>query len=398
MFKGKTVIIGVSAGIAAFKTVELVSMLVKTGADVRVIMTENAINFINPITFETLTGNKCFVHTFDRNFSFNVEHVDLAKQADVICIAPATADILAMLSNGFARDMLTSIVLASDAKKILVPSMNTGMYENPITQDNLAKLKNYGFKVMEPASGWLACRTVGKGKMPEPEEIFSMIEFELTEKKDMCGKKVIVTAGATREDLDPVRFISNRSTGKMGVAVAKAAYMRGAEVTLIKAFTEIEVPKYLKVVDVRSADDMLEEVKKRYEKADIIIKAAAVSDYKPASVSDQKIKKSSDDLNIELQKNVDILEYIGKHKRKNQFVCGFSMETRDLIENSKQKLKKKNADMIIANNLKDEGSGFGTDTNSVTVITEDGCEPLSLLSKEDVAQKILDRITERFPK
>ncbi len=391
MFENKTVVIGVSGGIAAYKTAYLASSLAKTAADVHVIMTKNACSFINPITFETLTGNRCLVDTFDRNFQFNVEHVALAKRADVFIIAPATADVIGKAACGIADDMLTTTFLAAKCEKIVVPAMNTAMYENPVTQDNLRKLKGYGIEVVEPADGYLACGDTGKGKMPEPERLFACVERALYAEKDMLGVKVLVTAGATRESMDPVRFISNHSSGKMGAALAKEFMLRGAEVTLIKAFTTAKLPDFVETVDAESAGDMFSAVKERFEEADIVVMAAAVADYTPDTFSDQKVKKKDGDLSISLKRTQDILKYLGEH-RKNQFLCGFSMETENVVENSAKKLESKKVDMIVANNLKDEGSGFGTDTNAVVIITKDKKEALGLMTKDDVAHEIADRI------
>lgn len=370
MLKNKTVLIGVSGGIAAYKTAYLVSALVKAGAEVHVLMTENATKFIAPLTFETLTGNKCVTDTFDRSFKFDVEHVSLAKKADVFMIAPATANVMAKVAHGIADDMLTTTFLASKCPKIIAPAMNTAMYENPVTQDNIALLKKYGMEVITPATGYLACGDTGAGKMPEPAELYKYIEKELAREKDMIGKKVLVTAGATRESMDPVRFITNHSTGKMGFAIAKECMLRGAEVTIVKASTTGEVPSFVKVVPVASAADMFDAVTAVADEQDIIIKAAAVSDYTPANVSDQKVKKKDGDLSIPMKRTQDILMYLGQHKREGQFLCGFSMETENMLENSKKKLAKKNADLIVANNLKDAGAGFGTDTNLVTLISQ----------------------------
>jgi len=396
MFKNKTVLLGVSGGIAAYKSASLASSLVKAGAEVHVLMTANACNFINPITFETLTGNKCITDTFDRNFQHNVEHVALAKKADVFMTAPATANVIAKLAHGIADDMLTTTFLASKCPKIVAPAMNTAMYENPITQDNLKLLEKYGIEVIAPARGYLACGDTGAGKMPEPEVLFQYIEKAIACEKDMIGKKVLVTAGATREAMDPVRFITNHSTGKMGFALAKECMLRGAEVTLVKAQTSGTVPMFVDVVPVSSAADMFEAVVSRSQDMDIIIKAAAVSDYTPAVVSDQKVKKKDGDLSIAMKRTKDILKYLGEHKKPGQFLCGFSMETENMLENSAVKLKKKNADMIVANNLKEEGAGFGTDTNLVTLITSEGAEPLSLMGKNQVAKAVVDKILEKM--
>lgn len=393
MFKDKTVILGVSGGIAAYKSASLASMLVKAGAEVHVLMTANACNFINPVTFETLTGNKCISDTFDRNFQHSVEHVALAKKADVFMVAPATANVMAKLAHGLADDMLTTTFLASECPKIVAPAMNTAMYENPVTRDNMEILRKYGIEVVAPASGYLACGDTGAGKMPEPEVLFRHIERAAVCEKDLAGKKVLVTAGATREAMDPVRFITNHSTGKMGFALAKECMLRGAEVTLVKAQTSGEPPMFVDIVPVESAADMFDAVTGRSGDMDIIIKAAAVSDYTPAQVSDQKVKKKDGDLSIPMKRTRDILKYLGEHKRKGQFLCGFSMETEHMLENSQAKLKRKNADMIVANNLKDEGAGFGTDTNLVTLITADEIRSLPLMSKEMVAKAVVDTIS-----
>ena len=392
MFENKSIIIGVSGGIAAYKTAYLVSALSKTAADVNVIMTKNACEFIRPIVFETLTGNKCYVDTFDRNFKFDVEHISLAKKADVFLVAPATANVIAKIANGIADDMLTTTFLASKCKKIISPAMNTAMFENQITQNNIAKLKEYGIDVIEPQSGLLACGDTGTGKMPEPGYLFDVIEREIAREKDMLGKKVLVTAGATMEALDPVRFLTNHSSGKMGFAIAKEAMLRGAEVTVVKANTTAEIPNFVNVVEVSSAGDMFNAVKAVSNQQDIIVKAAAVADYTPESYVDSKIKKKDGDLSIALKRTKDILKYLGENKKEGQFLCGFSMETDNMLKNSKAKLSKKNADMIVANNLKDAGSGFKTDTNAVTLITKNGHKLLELKSKADVAKEIFDEI------
>ena len=392
MFENKSIIIGVSGGIAAYKTAYLVSALSKTEADVNVIMTENACEFISPLVFETLTGNKCYVDTFDRNFKFDVEHISLAKKADIFMIAPATANVIAKIANGIADDMLTTTFLASKCKKIVSPAMNTAMFENQITQDNIAKLKKYGIGVVEPQDGLLACGDTGAGKMPEPDFLFDVIEREIAREKDMLGKKVLVTAGATMESLDPVRFLTNHSSGKMGFAIAKEAMLRGAEVTVVKANTTAEIPNFVKIVEVSSAKDMFDAVTALSDQQDIIVKAAAVADYTPESYVDSKIKKKDGDLSIPLKRTMDILKYLGENKKEGQFLCGFSMETDNMLENSKAKLSKKNADMIVANNLKDAGSGFKTDTNAVTLITKNGHKLLELKSKADVAKEIFDEI------
>lgn len=392
MFENKSIIIGVSGGIAAYKTAYLVSALSKTEADVNVIMTENACEFISPLVFETLTGNKCYVDTFDRNFKFDVEHISLAKKADIFMIAPATANVIAKIANGIADDMLTTTFLASKCKKIVSPAMNTAMFENQITQDNIAKLKKYGIGVVEPQDGLLACGDTGAGKMPEPDFLFDVIEREIAREKDMLGKKVLVTAGATMESLDPVRFLTNHSSGKMGFAIAKEAMLRGAEVTVVKANTTAEIPNFVKIVEVSSAKDMFDAVTALSDQQDIIVKAAAVADYTPESYVDSKIKKKDGDLSIPLKRTMDILKYLGENKKEGQFLCGFSMETDNMLENSKAKLSKKNADMIVANNLRDAGSGFKTDTNAVTLITRDGYRSLELKSKTEVAKEIFDEI------
>lgn len=392
MFENKSIIIGVSGGIAAYKTAYLVSALSKTEADVNVIMTDNACEFISPLVFETLTGNKCYVDTFDRNFKFDVEHISLAKKADIFMIAPATANVIAKIANGIADDMLTTTFLASKCKKIVSPAMNTAMFENQITQDNIAKLKKYGIGVVEPQNGLLACGDTGAGKMPEPDFLFDVIEREIAREKDMLGKKVLVTAGATMESLDPVRFLTNHSSGKMGFAIAKEAMLRGAEVTVVKANTTAEIPNFVKIVEVSSAKDMFDAVTALSDQQDIIVKAAAVADYTPESYVDSKIKKKDGDLSIPLKRTMDILKYLGENKKEGQFLCGFSMETDNMLENSKAKLSKKNADMIVANNLRDAGSGFKTDTNAVTLITRDGHRSLELKSKAEVAKEIFDEI------
>lgn len=392
MFENKNVLLGITGGIAAYKMAYVASALSKTDANVDVIMTRNATEFISPLTFETLVNNKCYIDTFDRDFSWDVKHISLAKKADVILIAPATANIIAKLANGIADDMLTTTVLAATCHKIIAPAMNTNMLLNPVTQDNIEKLRKYGFEIIEPAEGLLACKEEGAGKMPEPDVLFSYIEKAIGREKDMVGKKVLVTAGATRESMDPVRFITNHSSGKMGFAIAKEAMMRGADVTLVKAFTTAKAPDFVDIISVNSAEEMYEAVKEKSSEMDIIIKAAAVADYTPESVSDQKIKKKDGDLSIKLKRTHDILKYLGENKREGQFICGFSMETENMIENSQAKLKRKNADMMVANNLKQQGSGFGTDTNQVTFITAEGVFPEDLQTKEMVAKSIFDRI------
>ncbi len=392
MLKGKTVLLGISGSIAAYKIAYLASALMKLHADVHVLMTQNATNFINPITFETLTGNKCLVDTFDRNFEFSVEHVSLAKKADIVLVAPATANVIAKLAHGLADDMLTTTVLACTCKKIISPAMNTRMFENPITQDNLRICEKYGMEVISPASGYLACGDTGAGKMPEPETLLQYILRELCYKKDLVGKKILVTAGPTREAIDPVRYITNHSTGKMGYAIAKVAAYRGAEVTLVTGPSEEKPPMFTRIVQVESAKDMFDEVTKRSAEQDAIIKAAAVADYRPKFVNTEKTKKKDGDMAIELERTDDILKWLGEHKREGQFLCGFSMETQNMLENSRAKLKKKNLDMIVANNLKVAGAGFGTDTNVVTFITEGKELQLEKMPKEDVAEKLLDAI------
>ena len=392
MLKGKTVLLGITGSIAAYKIAYLASALHKLHADVHVLMTENATNFINPITFETLTGNKCLVDTFDRNFQFQVEHVSIAKKADVVMIAPASANVIGKLANGLADDMLTTTVMACRCQKILAPAMNTAMYENPVVQDNIRKLKTYGYEVITPASGYLACGDTGAGKMPEPETLLEYILKEAAFQKDLAGKKLLVTAGPTQEAIDPVRCLTNHSSGKMGYAIAKMAMLRGAEVTLVSGPTAIEPPLFVKVVPVTSARDMFEAVTSLSDEQDIIIKAAAVADYRPKQVSEDKVKKKDDQASIELERTDDILKYLGQHKKQGQFLCGFSMETRDMIRNSRAKLEKKNLDMVAANNLKVEGAGFQGDTNVLTLITQDEEVSLPLMSKEDAALKILDKI------
>lgn len=392
MLKGKTVLLGITGSIAAYKIAYLASALHKLHADVHVLMTENATNFINPITFETLTGNKCLVDTFDRNFQFQVEHVSIAKKADVVMIAPASANVIGKLANGLADDMLTTTVMACRCQKILAPAMNTAMYENPVVQDNIRKLQTYGYEVITPASGYLACGDTGAGKMPEPETLLEYILKEAAFQKDLAGKKLLVTAGPTQEAIDPVRCLTNHSSGKMGYAIAKMAMLRGAEVTLVSGPTAIEPPLFVKVVPVTSARDMFEAVTGLSDEQDIIIKAAAVADYRPKQVSEDKVKKKDDQVSIELERTDDILKYLGQHKKQGQFLCGFSMETRDMLRNSRAKLEKKNLDMVAANNLKVEGAGFQGDTNVLTLITQDEEVSLPLMSKENAALKILDKI------
>ena len=392
MLKGKTVILGVSGSIAAYKIASLASALVKLHCDVHVIMTQNATNFIHPITFETLTGNKCLVDTFDRNFDYSVEHVALAKRADVVMVAPATANVIAKMAHGLADDMLTTTILACQCPKIVAPAMNARMFRNSIVQDNMKLLKCYGMEVIDPACGYLACGDTGEGKMPEPELLLQYILKALVTEKDMEGLHVLVTAGPTQEAIDPVRYITNHSTGKMGYAIAKAAAMRGAKVTLVSGPVQIAPPPFVETVNVVSAEEMFREVTSRAQKQDIIIKTAAVADYRPAVVAAEKVKKKDGDLGIALERTKDILAHLGANKKEGQFLCGFSMETENMLENSITKLVKKNLDMVIANNLKVEGAGFGTNTNVVTIITRKGGEQLPLMSKDDVADKILDAI------
>ena len=392
MLAGKTVLLCVSGSIAAYKIAYLASALKKLKADVHVLMTRNATNFINPITFETLTGNKCLVDTFDRNFEFSVEHVSLAKAADVVLVAPASANVIAKLAHGLADDMLTTTVLACTCRKIISPAMNTRMFENPITQDNLKICEHYGMEVISPASGYLACGDTGAGKMPEPEVLLQYILKEIQYEKDLKGKKILVTAGPTREAIDPVRYITNHSTGKMGYAIAKTAALRGADVTLVSGPAEVEPPMFVNFVPVVTAKDMFEAVTSRSDEMDAVIKAAAVADYRPKFVNTEKTKKKDGDMAIELERTDDILKWLGEHKKDSQFLCGFSMETEHMLENSRAKLKKKNLDMIVANNLKVAGAGFGTDTNVVTMIRENKETELPIMSKEEVAGAILDEI------
>lgn len=397
MLAGKHIVLGVTGSIAAYKIASLASMLVKQKADVTVIMTQNATNFINPITFETLTGNKCLVDTFDRNFQYSVEHVSLAKQADVFLIAPASANVIAKAAHGLADDMLTTTLLACTCPKIVAPAMNTRMFQNEIVQDNMKILKKYGMEVIHPASGYLACGDTGEGKMPEPEVLLEYIIKAVTP-KDMAGKRVLVTAGPTQEKLDPVRYISNHSTGKMGYAIARAAMLRGAEVTLVSGKVAITPPMGVEVVPIVSAADMAKAVKERAQEQDIIIKAAAVADYRPVMVAEEKMKKKDGDMTIPLERTEDILAYLGNHRRPGQFLCGFSMETEHMLENSRAKLEKKNIDMIVANNLKQAGAGFGTDTNVVTLLTRADTRELPLMKKEEVADELLSYILGQMEK
>lgn len=391
MLEGKHVILGVTGSIAAYKTASLASMLKKQKADVTVIMTQNAANFINPITFESLTGNKCLLDTFDRNFQFHVEHIALAKWADVIIIAPASANIIAKAAHGLADDMLSTTLLACQCPKIIAPAMNTRMYQNPIVQDNLKTLRHYGFKVVTPAHGYLACGDTGDGKMPEPELLLEHLA-EALHPKDMAGVKVLVTAGPTRENIDPVRYISNHSTGKMGYAIARIAMLRGAEVTLVTGKTDLTPPIGVETLEITSASEMAEAVKSRAGQQDIIIKAAAVADYRPKYAASEKVKKTENSLTIELERTEDILGFLGAHKKEGQFLCGFSMETENILENSRRKLEKKNLDLIVANNLKQSGAGFGTDTNIATLLSKEDTMELPIMSKEGVAEKLLDYI------
>lgn len=392
MLKGKTVVLGVTGSIAAYKIANLASMLVKQHAEVHVIMTQNATNFINPITFETLTNHKCLVETFDRNFQFHVAHVSLAQQADVMLIAPASANIIAKLAHGIADDMLSTTALACTAPILVSPAMNTRMYENPVTQDNLKILRNYNFRVIEPDSGFLACRDVGAGKMPSEEVLMQHILREIACEKDLSGKNILVTAGPTQEAIDPVRFISNHSTGKMGYAIANRAMLRGAKVTLVSGPTAIAPPPFVDVIPITTAQEMFDAVTSHADDQDMIIKAAAVADYTPTTVATEKVKKKEGDLSIPLSRTQDILAHLGTNKKEGQLLCGFSMETENMLENSKKKLEKKNADMIVANNLKQAGAGFGTDTNIITLITKDNVTELPILSKEKAADAILDAL------
>ncbi|MCI8825635.1 MAG: bifunctional phosphopantothenoylcysteine decarboxylase/phosphopantothenate--cysteine ligase CoaBC [Lachnospiraceae bacterium] len=396
MLKGKKIILAVTGSIAAYKAANLASMLKKLHADVTVLMTENAENFINPITFETLTGNKCLIDTFDRNFQYNVEHVSLAKVTDLVIVAPASANVIGKIANGIADDMLTTTIMACRCKKIIAPAMNTNMYLNPVVQDNIKKLKHYEMEVIIPDTGHLACGDEGIGKMPSEQVLLDYILRELALQKDMAGKKVLVTAGPTMEKIDPVRFISNHSTGKMGYALAENAMLRGADVTLVTGKTSISPPPFVKVVPVISARDMFEAVAEHMNEQDIIIKSAAVADYRPVNPAEEKIKKKEGDMSVKLERTEDILKYIGEHRKENQFICGFSMETENMVENSRRKLEEKKADMIVANNLKQKGAGFGTDTNIVTFITRDKVLEKSIMTKKEVAGEILDFIIENF--
>ncbi len=392
MLKGKTVLLGVTGSIAAYKIAVLARMLVKAGAEVHVLMTENAVNFINPITLETLTGHKCLIDTFDRNFQYSVEHVALAKQADVVLVAPASANVIGKIASGIADDMLTTTVMACPCKKIISPAMNTNMFFNSIVQENIEKLKRHGYEIIEPAVGMLANRDIGAGRMPDEDVLFDYVVKEAAYPKDLEGMKVLVTAGPTVEAIDPVRYISNHSTGKMGYALAKAASLRGAETTLVSGPAALLKPRFAACVDIVSAEDMFREVTERAPEQDVVIKAAAVADYRPARVSREKMKKKDGELSIPLVRTRDILAYLGQNKKEGQFLCGFSMETEHMLEHSREKLEKKNLDMIVANNLRQQGAGFGTDTNVVTILTKDGEVSLPQMSKDEVAHRILDQI------
>lgn len=396
MLKGKNIVLGVTGSIAAYKIATLASMLMKLHANVHVIMTENATQFITPVTFETLTGRKCLVDTFDRNFEFSVEHVSLAKMADVFLIAPASANVIGKVAHGIADDMLTTTFMACRCPRILAPAMNVNMYENPILQNNLKICESFGMEIIKPAVGYLACGDTGAGKMPEPEELLDYIKKAVACDKDLAGKKILITAGPTREVIDPVRYLTNHSTGKMGYAIARMASYRGAEVTLVTGPTEIPKPRFVRVIPIESARQMYEAVVSEAEKQDIIIKAAAVADYRPVQVSEEKIKKTDGDMAIALERTDDILGYLGAHKKTGQFLCGFSMETQNMLENSRGKLEQKNLDMIVANNLKTAGAGFGTDTNVVTILTKDSQLELEKMSKEQVADRLLDEIAVRM--
>lgn len=392
MLKGKTIVLGVTGSVAAYKMANVASRLVKQGCEVHVIMTKNATNFINPIAFESLTNTKCLVDTFDRNFQFHVAHISLTDKADAMLIAPASANIIGKIAGGIADDMLSTTVMACNKPVLIAPAMNTKMYTNPILQDNLAKLRKFGYEVIEPATGHLACGTSGAGKMPSEEVLIAHLERQIAKEKDLAGKKVLVTAGPTIESIDPVRYISNHSSGKMGYAIAKAAMLRGAQVTLVSGQTAVEPPKFVEVVPVISAEEMYREVMKRSENQDIVIKAAAVADYTPADVSDEKVKKKDGDLSIPLVRTKDILKTLGEKRKDGQFLCGFSMETQNMLENSRAKLKKKKIDLIVANNLKEKGAGFHTDTNVVTLITEMEEKQLPMLTKDEVADALFDFI------
>ncbi|MBE6874388.1 MAG: bifunctional phosphopantothenoylcysteine decarboxylase/phosphopantothenate--cysteine ligase CoaBC [Ruminococcus albus] len=392
MLKGKCAVLGVTGSIAAYKIPNLARLLKKQGCDVEILMTPNACNFINPITFESLVGHKCLVDTFDRNFQYSVEHVALAKKADVVMIAPASANVIGKIASGIADDMLTTTVMACNCTKIISPAMNHNMFHNPIVQDNIEKLRKFGYQIVEPEQGMLANGDSGDGRMPEPEVLYEYILREIACEKDLAGKKVLVTAGATRESIDPVRFITNHSSGKMGIAVAKAAMLRGADVTLVAGHVEAKLPPFVRYVPVESAEDMFRAVKQLSDNMDIIVKAAAVADYTPLTTADSKLKKSDADMSIPLKRTKDILKTLGERKRDGQIICGFSMETDNVLENSSKKLVSKNCDMICANSLRTAGAGFGTDTNVITMITKSGAEELPLMSKEEAAHKILDKL------
>ena len=396
LLKDKTVVLGVTGGIAAYKMANVASMLRKLHCNVHVIMTKNATQFITPLTFETLTNNRCSVDTFDRDFKYDVHHISLAKQADLILVAPATANVIAKMAHGIADDMLTTVVLAAPCKKLVAPAMNTNMLENPITQDNLKTLEKYGFEVIPSDTGMLACKDVGSGKLPKEEVLVDYILKHLARPKDMEGKRVLVTAGATQEALDPVRYITNHSTGKMGFAIARECMLRGAQVTLVAGENHLPPVPFVETVNIRSAQDMFREVSSRLDKTDLLIKAAAVADYRPAVVSDEKMKKKDGEMSTPLERTTDILAWAGAHRHPGQFLCGFSMETQNMLENSRAKLEKKNLDMIVANNLKQAGAGFGVDTNCVTLITRDGEQELDIMSKAQVAQALVDAILERW--
>lgn len=396
MLTGKNIVLAVTGSIAAYKIAGLASTLKKLNGNITVLMTQNATNFINPITFETLTENKCLIDTFDRNFQYNVEHVSLAKMADVVLVAPASANVIGKLANGIADDMLTTTVMACKCKKIIAPAMNTNMYENPIVQDNIEKLKRFGMEVITPDTGHLACGDTGMGKMPSEETLLSYILKEIQCEKDMKGKKVLVTAGATREKIDPVRYITNHSTGRMGYAIAKAAMLRGAEVTLVTGKTSLMPPPFVRTIEIESAEDMYNAVMSNAASSDIIVKAAAVADYRPKKPADNKIKKKDEGMLIELERTKDILKTLGENRRDNQFICGFSMETENMVENSREKLYKKSIDMIVANNLKTAGAGFGTDTNIVTFITREETVEKPIMTKDEVAHEILSYILLRL--
>ena len=398
MLKGKTVVLGVTGSIAAYKMANVASMLVKRGCEVHVVMTKNATHFINPIAFESLTNTKCLVETFDRNFQFHVAHVSLTDKADLMLVAPASANVIGKIAGGIADDMLTTTVMACQKPVLIAPAMNTKMYENPILQDNLEKLRGYGYEIIEPASGHLACGTSGAGKMPSEEVLVAHIERRISMEKDLEGKKVLVTAGPTIEAIDPVRYISNHSSGKMGYEIAKAAMLRGADVTLVSGQTSLTPPMFVDTIPVKSAADMYEAVMEKKDEQDIIIKAAAVADYTPSYVSQEKVKKKDGEMSIELTRTKDILKTLGEQRRDDQFLCGFSMETQNMLENSRAKLKKKRIDMIAANNLKEKGAGFQTDTNIVTFITENEEVPLPMMTKEEVANALLDFIRGKMEK